>query len=97
MLVGVTVLAGGIWLVARSADDLQAATADLGPGAVIAAGVLGLVGTLLIGEVWLALLRGLGVTAPRLEAARVFFVSQLGKYVPGAVWPAVAQMEFGRR
>ena len=82
---------------ARNADDLRATVADLGLGAVIAAGVLGLAGTLLIGEVWLTLLRGLGVAAPRLDAARVFFVSQIGKYVPGAVWPVVAQMEFGRQ
>jgi hypothetical protein len=27
----------------------------------------------------------------------VFFVSQLGKYLPGSVWPVLAQMEFGRR
>ncbi len=27
---------------------------------------------------------------------RVFFVGQLGKYVPGAVWPIVAQMELGK-
>jgi hypothetical protein len=27
----------------------------------------------------------------------VFFISQLGKYVPGSVWPVVAQMEFGRQ
>ena len=82
---------------ARSATDLRAVIADLGLGPVIAAGVLGLVGTLLIGEVWLALLRGLGVAAPRVDAASVFYVSQLGKYVPGAVWPVVAQMEFGRQ
>jgi hypothetical protein len=27
----------------------------------------------------------------------VFFVSQLGKYLPGSVWPVLAQMEYGRR
>ena len=27
----------------------------------------------------------------------MFFVSQLGKYLPGSVWPVLAQMEFGRR
>lgn len=97
MAVGLCVLAGAIWLVVRSADDLQAAVSDLGLGAVIVAGVLALVGTILIGQVWLALLRGLGVGAPRVDASRVFFVSQLGKYVPGSVWPVVAQMEFGRQ
>jgi glycosyltransferase 2 family protein len=91
------VLGLSTWLVARSATDLRAAVSDLGVKAVVLAGVLAVAGTLLISEVWLVLLRGLGVTAPRTEAARVFFVSQLGKYVPGSVWPVVAQMEFGQR
>lgn len=97
MAVGLVVLGIGSWLIARSAADLRTTVSDLGITAVIGAGVLGLVGTVLIGEVWLVLLRGLGVDAPRSEAARVFFVSQLGKYVPGSVWPVVAQMEFGQR
>ena len=29
-------------------------------------------------------------------AARLFFVTQLGKYLPGAVWPVLAQMRIGR-
>jgi glycosyltransferase 2 family protein len=91
------VLGLGTWLVARSAADLRATVSDLGITAVVVAGVLALAGTVLIGEVWLVLLRGLGVAAPRTQAARVFFVSQLGKYLPGSVWPVMAQMEFGRR
>ena len=31
-----------------------------------------------------------------MGGARVFFVSQLGKYVPGSVWPTLMQMEEGR-
>jgi hypothetical protein len=77
------VLGLGSWLVARNAAELRAAVSDLGATVVVVAGVLALVGTVLIGEVWLVLLRGLGVTAPRTEAARVFFVSQLGKYLAG--------------
>ncbi len=97
ILFGIAVLAGAVWLVTRSADDLRAAVAGLGLEPVILAGVLGLFGTILICQVWFSLLRGLGVAASRVEAAPVFFVSQLGKYVPGSVWPVVAQMEFGRR
>ena len=97
ILFGIAVLAGAVWLVTRSADDLRAAVAGLGLEPVIVAGVLGLFGTILICQVWFSLLRGLSVAAPWFEAAPVFFVSQLGKYVPGSVWPVVAQMEFGRR
>jgi hypothetical protein len=32
-----------------------------------------------------------------VEGAQVYFTTQLGKYIPGSVWPAVMQMEEGRR
>jgi hypothetical protein len=95
--VGVAVLALGGWLVARNADDLRRAAADIGVGAICLSGALAVAGTVLIGQVWLVLLRGLGVSAQRRDAFGVFFVSQLGKYLPGSVWPVIAQMEFGRR
>ena len=44
---------------------------------------------------WRAMLTGLGVDVPVSAAARIFFIGQLGKYVPGSVWPVVAQMELG--
>lgn len=39
---------------------------------------------------------GAGATLPVRAAARVYFVGQLGKYVPGGVWSIVAQAELGR-
>ncbi|MCY9785590.1 flippase-like domain-containing protein [Nocardiopsis sp. EMB25] len=45
---------------------------------------------------WRALLAGLGSPLPRGVAARVMFVGQLGKYLPGSVWAFVAQVELGR-
>lgn len=44
---------------------------------------------------WRALLSDLGSPVSRLAAARIFFLGQLGKYVPGSVWPVVMQMELG--
>ena len=32
-----------------------------------------------------------------MGAVRVFFVGQLGKYLPGSVWPVVAQMQMGKQ
>lgn len=55
-----------------------------------AAIVVGLIGSMLS---WKALLAGMGTRLPMLAAARVFFLGQLGKYVPGSVWPVVAQAE----
>lgn len=34
---------------------------------------------------------------PAPAAARLFFVSQLGKYLPGSIWPVVAVAQMGRK
>ena len=46
--------------------------------------------------VWRGTLAVLGNRLPTRPAARLFFVTQLGKYLPGAVWPVVAQMRLGK-
>ena len=43
--------------------------------------------------VWRALMAGMGSPLSVPVAARVLFVGQLGKYIPGSVWPVLAQME----
>lgn len=44
-------------------------------------------------QAWRVLLAGLGSPLPFPAGARVFFIGQLGKYLPGSVWPVLAQME----
>jgi glycosyltransferase 2 family protein len=44
---------------------------------------------------WQALLAGLGSPRAVRVAGRIFFIGQLGKYLPGSVWPILAQMELG--
>jgi hypothetical protein len=58
------------------------------------AALVGLAGSYLQ---WRSVLAGLEVRLGFLEGAQVFFVSQLGKYLPGSVWPIAMQMEAGRR
>jgi uncharacterized membrane protein YbhN (UPF0104 family) len=41
------------------------------------------------------LLAGLGSPLPVRPAARIMFIGQLGKYLPGSIWPVLAQMELG--
>jgi len=55
--------------------------------------LLGLFANLLT---WRAILADLGSRLPLPAALRVFFLGQLGKYLPGSVWPVVAQMELGK-
>jgi glycosyltransferase 2 family protein len=45
---------------------------------------------------WRAVLGGLGAPLPLPAAVRIFFVGQIGKYIPGSVWPVLAQMELSR-
>ncbi|MFB9318659.1 lysylphosphatidylglycerol synthase transmembrane domain-containing protein [Cryptosporangium minutisporangium] len=47
-------------------------------------------------QVWRSLLSDLGAPIPARPAARIFFISQLGKYLPGSVWSIATQMELGR-
>lgn len=47
--------------------------------------------------VWRSLLADLGSRLPVLVAARIFFVSQLGKYLPGSVWSIATQIELGHQ
>jgi uncharacterized membrane protein YbhN (UPF0104 family) len=44
---------------------------------------------------WRALLADLGSPLPVATAARVTFLGQLGKYVPGAIWSFAAHVELG--
>lgn len=86
----------GAWAVASRWEEVSAGFAGLRP-ATVAASLGGVVAALLAAMLtWRTLLADLGSPLPVRAAARVFFVGQLGKYVPGAVWPVLAQMEMGR-
>lgn len=75
---------------------MRAGFAELGPLPLLAAllPALGSVAAMMLA--WRGLLAALGSPLAFRSAARVFFVSQLGKYLPGSVWPVVAQMQLGR-
>lgn len=73
--------------------DVSAAAGELSPSAVgwAAAAVLaGLFATMLS---WRSVLADLGSALPIRAAVRVFFLGQLGKYLPGSVWWLVGQVE----
>jgi uncharacterized membrane protein YbhN (UPF0104 family) len=90
--VAVAVALGG-WAVAKQWSAVRTALADIGPLAIVGALVAVLIAMLASMQVWRVLLAALGSALPVRAAARVVFVGQLGKYVPGSVWPVLAQME----
>ncbi|MFI7143498.1 lysylphosphatidylglycerol synthase domain-containing protein [Nonomuraea sp. NPDC050022] len=86
----------GGWAVASQWDAVVAGFARLS-WPLLAASLVGVVAALLFAMMtWRTLLADLGSPLPLRPAAKVFFVGQLGKYIPGAVWPVLAQMEMGR-
>jgi len=90
------VLSGVILTVARNWGDFVNSMDRLGVGGAGLSLTFGLLGVGATFMQWRTVLHGFGVTFGVRDGARVFFVSQLGKYLPGSVWPIVMQMEAGR-
>ena len=94
--VAVLVLAAVGYAVYRDRHSFVDTIRRVGWWASVASFAAGLVGVGATYPSWRQILRGLGVTLPWAAGARVFFTSQLGKYLPGSVWPVLMQMEAGR-
>jgi uncharacterized membrane protein YbhN (UPF0104 family) len=82
-------------LIAQRAD-VAAAWQQLAWTSIIGAIAAAIAGMACMMLSWRALLADLGSPLPLRAAIRVMFVANLGKYLPGAVWPTAAQVELGR-
>ena len=91
----VLAFAAAAWAVASRWDDVRAAWSALDALTVLAAFAVSLAYVLATMASWRAVLGDLGSDVPPGPAARMFLVSQLGKYVPGGVWNLVAAAEIG--
>jgi hypothetical protein len=89
-----TVAIGG-YAVAAGWSHVQAGLSRLGPVVVIGALACVLAALLATMQVYRLLLAALGSPLPARPAAQILFVGQLGKYLPGSVWPVLAQMQLG--
>ncbi|MDP9116129.1 MAG: flippase-like domain-containing protein [Actinomycetota bacterium] len=95
VVVAAVVLAAG-FAVYHQRRGFADAVHKVGFGVMAASLALAVVSTALTFPTWRAVLTGLQVDMPWGVGARVFFTSQLGKYLPGSVWPVLIQMEAGR-
>jgi uncharacterized membrane protein YbhN (UPF0104 family) len=85
-----------VYAVVAQWSDLRAALDRIGVVAPLLA-VLPAVGGLVAGGLaWRVLLADVGSALPLRTSARVFFLGQLAKYLPGGVWPVLAQMQLGK-
>jgi len=84
------------WAVTSQWAKVSDSVAQVGWARVAIATALALLALAFNTLSWRTVMTSVGLTAPLREASGVFLVSQAGKYVPGAVWPVVAQAEFAR-
>jgi len=82
--------------VRRQGAGLGDAVARTGLAAAAGSLLAVLAGLFASAMVWRALLADLGSRLPLRTALHVFFLGQLGKYLPGSVFAVAAQMELGR-
>ncbi|GAA5123352.1 hypothetical protein GCM10023339_43080 [Alloalcanivorax gelatiniphagus] len=90
-------VAGAWWGFRDRWDEVGGALAGTGPLRLAAAVALTALDLAVTGVLWRLLLRGVGSEVGVRDAAAVFFVGQLGKYVPGSVWSIAVQAQLGRR
>lgn len=99
--VGLLVAAAGAVFVARAIaagyDDTRDAIADADLGWLLASFPIALAGMTLVGVPWRRSMQLLGGDPGRRETLVWYFLGQLGKYVPGSLWPIVGRAELARR
>lgn len=100
-LVGIVIGVAGIAFVTtrivRDREAIAEAMSSAEVGWLVVGAAAGTVAMALIGLNWLWILRHAGAAAPWRRGMAWFFVGQLGKYVPGGIWPIVGQAELAHR
>jgi uncharacterized membrane protein YbhN (UPF0104 family) len=89
----VAVVVAGALYVARNWDEVSDAVRSMNPLWLVLAFLSVVVALVLSMLSWIVVWPAFGVRLPVLRGGRVFFVSQLGKYLPGSVWPIAAQAQ----
>lgn len=77
-------------------EEVLRSLRSISPGLVLVSLLLTVAGSSLPGLVWRDLLASQGYRTPLAAGLRVFFVAQLGKYLPGGIWNLVAQVGMAR-
>jgi uncharacterized membrane protein YbhN (UPF0104 family) len=100
-IAGVLIGLAGVAFVVRTLltkrDEVSDAFSQLNGVTLIASLLLGLFAMTLIGFLWTRMLVTRGHHAPPRSAMSWYFAGQLGKYVPGGIWPIVGRAELAVR
>jgi len=86
------------WLSLRGRfDEIGNALADTSVLSVLGALLLVTLGLTATAVLWLRLMLRLDARLPIVDGSAMFFLGQLGKYIPGSVWSIGAQADMARR
>lgn len=85
-----------VWSVAKQWDKIVRDFASLDAGTVVVGIVFTIVALVANMLSWRAMMAASGYRVRLAAASSIFFVGQLGKYIPGGVWSIAAQAELGR-
>jgi glycosyltransferase 2 family protein len=100
-IVGIVIAVAGLVFVGRTLvsewDDTQALLRDASWGWLVVALPTCLAGMTLVGVPWRAIIEALGEHHRLGAVLRWYFPGQLGKYVPGGIWPVVGRGELAVR
>jgi uncharacterized membrane protein YbhN (UPF0104 family) len=91
------VLVAVVVALARNWHAVSGELRRIDAGSLVLAFALALLSPVLTLLGWRVLLADLGTRLALPASASVFYVGQLGKYLPGSVWSVVAQAEMGSR
>ena len=95
LLLLILVVAFGFALAGRW-DEVVRRVADQDAGVLLGAFALAVLAVVMSFLLWRGVLSALGSPVAPVPGARIFFLAQLGKYLPGSVWPVVVSMRLGQ-
>jgi glycosyltransferase 2 family protein len=96
----VIAVAGGAFLVRAVVDEwstVRSSLADARPAWLVAGLLCAAAAMLAVALPWRAALALLGAHVDRSATVASYFVGEMGKYVPGGIWPVVGRAELVRR
>jgi glycosyltransferase 2 family protein len=97
IVIGVLGVAFVLRELTRNHREVLEAAADAQSWQLAVALLVGFASMTTIGVGWRRCLQELGAPLPVADALRRYFIGQLGKYVPGGIWPVVGRAEMARR
>ena len=92
----VVAFGGLVWATVSQWSRVADTLGSLSIASLVLGAVAMAAGTFCSFPAWRAILADLGSPLPARSAFGIFFLAQLGKYIPGSLWPVLAQMELGK-